>query len=139
MLIDDDEVSNFLNTLLIQQSFDVHIEIAQNGLKALNYLTSLGKTDNNDLHMKPGLIFLDINMPRMNGWEFLDAYFQLKNKRNSQPVIAMLTSSINEDDYKKAIEKYHLNEYIIKPLTDEKLAELINKYFPGSSSSNKQD
>jgi CheY-like chemotaxis protein len=131
LLVDDDDVNNYLNKLLIEKSgIDVHVEVALNGLMALEYLTSTGQYNGNKTFPKPGIIFLDINMPRMNGWEFLDEYNKLDVSQKGEIVIAMLTSSNNTDDLNTAMEEYGLPAYISKPLTLKKLEEVIYKYFP---------
>lgn len=131
LLVDDDEVNNYLNTILINKiEIDVHVEVAMNGMIALEYLTSTGKYKSNNSFPKPGLIFLDINMPRMNGWEFLDAYNMLDESTKGEIVIAMLTSSNNADDVNTALKKYSLPAYIYKPLTLNKLGEVIYEYIP---------
>ena len=131
LLVDDDEVTNYLSTILINKmEIDVHVEVAVNGMVALDYLTSAGKYKTNNSYPKPGLILLDINMPGMNGWEFLDAYNELDVSQKGKVVIAMLTSSNNTDDVDTALNKYNLPTYICKPLTLSKLGEVIYKYFP---------
>ncbi|MCG6187034.1 response regulator [Maribellus maritimus] len=131
LLVDDDEVTNYLNKVLIKKSgIDVHVEVALNGEIALEYLTSTGKYSGNNGFPKPGLIFLDINMPRMNGWEFVEEYSKLDSNKKADIVIAMLTSSNNDDDVNTALEKYELPAYLYKPLTLEKLEEIISKFYP---------
>lgn len=131
MLVDDDEINNYLNTILINKiKIDVHVEVAMNGKIALEFLTSTGKYKSDYSFPKPGLILLDINMPRMNGWEFLDAYNMLDESTKGEIVIAMLTSSNNADDVNTALKKYRLPAYIYKPLTLNKLEEVIYEYFP---------
>ncbi len=128
LLVDDDEISNYLNRLVIEKSgVDVHVEVALNGFAALEYLNSSGQSD---ARPEPDLIFLDINMPRMNGWEFLNEYQKLKNKKKSDTSIAMLSSSIDIDDMDTALKKYELPLYIDKPLTTSKLEEVFGKCFP---------
>ncbi len=76
-MIDDNSDDNFFHTRVIKKSDAADIVIAkQNGLDALNYLKS--KKDSEDTH--PDLIFLDINMPGMNGWEFMEEYNKLDEK-----------------------------------------------------------
>ena len=131
LLVDDDEVNNYLNRILIEMAgINVHVEAVLNGLMALEYLTCSGKYENSISYSKPGLILLDINMPRMNGWEFLDAYYKLDENQKGNVVIAMLTSSNNVDDVNIAMQNYIIPEYIYKPLTLSKIEEIIYKYFP---------
>ena len=131
LLVDDDDVNNYLNKLLIKKSgVDVHVEVALNGLIALEYLTSTGQYNGNTTFPRPELILLDINMPRMNGWEFLDEYEKLDDDKKGGIIITMLTSSNNADDVNTALNEYGVPSYIYKPLTTEKLQNLFDKYFP---------
>jgi CheY-like chemotaxis protein len=72
---------------------------------------------------------LDINMPGMNGWEFLKEYNQLENKLQSKVIVIMLTTSDNPDDESKAKTWDFVSDYITKPLTKEKMEVIVNKYF----------
>ena len=131
LLIDDEEINNYLNFALIKKlKIDVHIEIALNGKLGLEYLTCTGKYENNKCFPQPGLIFLDINMPLMNGWEFLAEYEKLNENQKGQHVIVMLSASSNPDDINRANSKSDLVGFINKPLTIQKLEEIIYKYFP---------
>lgn len=132
LLVDDDEVSNYLNTILIEKTgIDVQIEITLNGLMALEYLTCSGRYKDKPGYPRPGLVLLDINMPGMNGWEFLNAYNSLDENQKGNVTIAMLTSSNNIDDVNNAMHNYGILDYIYKPLTLPKIQEVIYKYFPG--------
>src|SRR5215210_127393 len=93
MLIDDDEPTNFLSSMIIEEAnCTEHIQIADNGERAVSYLVNSEKLGYNSKECPwPDLIFLDINMPAMNGWEFLDKYNQLGKERQSN-VIIMLTT-----------------------------------------------
>jgi CheY-like chemotaxis protein len=94
-------------------------------MEALEYLRS--KKDKKDLH--PNLIFLDINMPGMNGWEFLSEYNKLDEKLKCQAVVVMLTTSENPDDKTKAKAMNVASDFKTKPLTQEMLKEIVGKYF----------
>ena len=76
------------------------------------------------------LIFLDINMPRMNGWSFLEEYQKLHNAQQGKAVIVMLTTSLNPDDVEQSRKFTEISEFRSKPMTHGMLLEIIDKYFP---------
>jgi CheY-like chemotaxis protein len=78
---------------------------------------------------QPELIFLDINMPGMNGWEFLEHYKQLPEGLQNAMIVVMLTTSENPDDKARAATQGMLADFKSKPLTKEMLEEVINKYY----------
>ena len=126
MLVDDNPDDNFFHERVIRKSDAANIVIAkQTGMEALDYLKS--KKDHNDTH--PDLIFLDINMPRMNGWEFLEEYNKLDKQFQSHAIVVMLTTSNNPDDRGKAELLNEVSELKTKPLTREMLTEIQGKYF----------
>jgi len=132
LLIDDDEPTNFISKMLIEEADCAgHIQVAQSGQAALNYLTNsehfAGK--NKDFPC-PDLIFLDINMPAMNGWEFLDKYNELDQQHKGKVITVMLTTSLNPDDKLKANDNPVISRFETKPLTSEKLNTILRKYFP---------
>jgi CheY-like chemotaxis protein len=123
MLIDDDRATNYFHEYVIRQlKCADHVTEKLYASEALNYLQD-------DKHIWPELILLDINMPRMNGWEFLDAYRKLEKDQKEKTIIVMLTTSENPDDKAKAHTIKEINEFVIKPLTEEKLRALMRKYF----------
>lgn len=131
MVIDDDEPTNFISTMLIEEAECTrHLEIADSGIKALNYLKKAtdAQAVKDDLVL-PELIFLDINMPRMNGWEFLTEFRKIKNGYVLQPVIVMLTTSLNPDDKQRAKDIAEITDFENKPLTKELIDRVMNKYF----------
>lgn len=126
LLIDDDEPTNFLHEMVIQEANCAEKVVAvQSGQAALDYLTS--KED--EVHPQPDLIFLDINMPAMNGWEFLEHYKQLDQKQQGRIIVVMLTTSLNPDDKAKADQTVGIDNFMNKPLTVEALSKVIDKYF----------
>jgi CheY-like chemotaxis protein len=126
MLVDDNPDDNFYHERVIKKSNTADVVVAkQTGREALEYLKSKKNCD--DLH--PDLIFLDINMPGMNGWEFLEEYKKLDEKFKSRAVVIMLTTSDNPDDMTKAKTMNIASDFKTKPLTKEMLEEIINKYF----------
>ena len=126
MLIDDNQNDNFFHEREIKKNNLANIVIQMtSGMKALTYLRA--KKENKDPH--PDLIFLDINMPDMNGWEFLQEYNKLDKELQSQAVIIMLTTSQNADDKTKAMKWSFVSDYITKPLTKDLMKGICTKYF----------
>jgi CheY-like chemotaxis protein len=126
LLVDDDEATNFFHQIIIEQAgCTEHVEVATNGKKAIEFLTRERKNN-----CTPDIIFLDINMPVMNGWEFLDAYEKLDAAQKSKIVLVMLTASINPDDMQKAEKRESISGFRNKPLSVEMLNEIIQTYFP---------
>jgi CheY-like chemotaxis protein len=126
MLVDDNPDDNFFHEREIRKVNPETIVIIKNsGIDALEYLKSKKAGEN----IRPVLIFLDINMPRMDGWEFLDEYKQLDKKLQSKVTIIMLTTSDNPVDIARTKAFPFITDYIIKPLTKVKMEDIIKKYF----------
>jgi CheY-like chemotaxis protein len=123
LLVDDDADDNLFHEIIIKEmNITNHIDIVLNGLEAMEYL----KKEN---RVPPELIFLDINMPKMNGWEFLEQYKYLDAEKKAKVVIMILTTSANPDDFKKAQEIKEITGYETKPLSKELLTEILNNHF----------
>lgn len=122
LLIDDDEPTNYLNKLTLEQmGCTRHIRIAQSGQAALDYLQSGSP--------RPDLIFLDINMPAMDGWEFMEEYKKLPKEQKADIVLIMLTTSLNPDDKIKTRGIPEIAGFENKPLKQDRLEKILNKYF----------
>lgn len=130
LLIDDDEISNLFNKIFISKlDLDVNVEVALNGAKAMDFLKERDLNGEHTL-LEPCLLLLDIRMPIMNGWEFLEAYDNLLNDEAKRSiVIVMLTTSEDEGDVIKAMNNPNIREIIKKPLSENKFNKLINKFF----------
>jgi CheY-like chemotaxis protein len=126
MLVDDDQNDNYFHTREIKKTnLNIVVVTKNSGIEALEYLKSKKEITN----IQPDLIFLDINMPRMNGWEFLQEYSQLDKELQRGKIIIMLTSSKNPDEVAKAMSISSVSDYISKPLTKETLEDIIKNYF----------
>jgi CheY-like chemotaxis protein len=133
LLVDDDETTNFINKRIINRAgISEHVEIALNGREAIEALTGRdanGKQLPKDT-LKPELIFLDLNMPVMNGWEFLDAYESLDEEEAPAVVVVMLTTALPDTMRQKAEKKRKVEvEFMEKPLTNDRLRAVLNHYF----------
>jgi CheY-like chemotaxis protein len=127
LLIDDDEPTNIFTRIILEEAGCTnHIHAAHSGQEALDYLTG----DNGlSPQIRPDLILLDINMPAMNGWEFLDEYIKLPKDCQSKALVIMLTTSLNPDDKTLAKLRPEITCFENKPLSEEKIQRILNEYF----------
>ncbi len=117
MLIDDESINNFISTKIIQQFNPRCNVIAYTRVKdALEHL------QREDL---PDLILLDINMPGMNGWDFLDRYSEFTDSLQQRCPVVMLTSSVNQHDMQRSRGYRAVTGFISKPLTVEALEQML--------------
>ncbi|WP_075341592.1 response regulator [Tenacibaculum agarivorans] len=124
LLVDDDKATNFIHELIIKDNnYCNKIVTKYDGEEAIEFLESAG---DNDI---PDIVFLDINMPKVDGWEFLKKYKELPEHKRAQIVVVMLTTSLNANDKERAISNELISEFRNKPLTKEMLADLEEKYF----------
>ncbi len=126
LLIDDDKATNFFNERVVTRhnSFD-NINTVHSGKAALDYLAKV----ENQVAIKPNLIFLDINMPAMNGWEFLVEFAKLNKNTTEGIKVILLSTSSNPDDVNESIKNHSVDDFINKPLSLDLLDNVIEKHF----------
>jgi CheY-like chemotaxis protein len=118
MLVDDDITNNIITKkLLLKYDSSFIVQEYKSAVEALDALKSGA--------FKPSLIFLDINMPDMNGWTFLDKFTALRISLN----IYMLTSSVDVLDIERAKTSSYLQGFISKPLTQMKIQQVLDESF----------
>lgn len=127
MLIDDNEIDNLINQRMIENAGICNYIFTHTGGKsAIEFLKNAEKVavGNNDKSLLPQVIFLDIDMPLMDGFQFLDEFDNLSDNIKSHCKIVMLTSSISNKDTKRSKNYANVKEYINKPLSKESLKNL---------------
>jgi len=130
LLIDDNPADNRFHEIRIKESgLCKHVSKVSSGIEALDYIMRSADDSHSGAFPKPDIIFLDINMPGMNGFEFLEKYAKLDEKLKSKVVIVMLTNSLNPDDKKRAMDTKQVSEFQNKPLTVKMLQDMVEKYF----------
>ena len=123
LLVDDDTTNNFLNELLLKRlEVAERITVAENGNQALDLLAESPEPGD------PALILLDVNMPGLNGIQFLEAYQQLPEARHKATVIIMLTTTMDARDLGR-LEELHIAGLVSKPLTKEKVDNILQLHF----------
>ncbi|HLW18903.1 MAG TPA: response regulator [Cyclobacteriaceae bacterium] len=117
IFIDDDEDLNFLQSRMCMRSSVINnYYIANSAVQALDYLA---ETD-----ITPDVIFVDINMPEINGFQFIEKFEDEFSSRFPETQLYVLTSSVSEKDRKNSLEFSSVKDFLIKPLTQEKLENI---------------
>jgi CheY-like chemotaxis protein len=125
LCVDDDSISLTISQLLLKRTgFAEEVVTAIDGSDALEYFEKLFATDPDPIANAPELILLDINMPVMNGWEFLQSYVPLYADQLSRTRIVILSSTIDPEDFAMAKQYPVVVQFISKPLSIENLEEL---------------
>lgn len=125
MVVDDDDINNFLCARIIEKTG--HANDIKTCTGAAEALTLLKDCINNSKEC-PDLIFLDINMPVKNGWDFLDEFVELKDKLKKEVIIVLLSSTVYPNDIERASHHEEVATFTSKPLTIQKVEEIVKNY-----------
>jgi CitB family two-component system response regulator MalR len=132
LLVDDDRVANFLSERIISaMGIAKEVQSVTNGREALKILNHPGETP----AFTPDVILLDLNMPIMNGFEFIQAFHEMNHPQKDRMIIIAVTSSNNIKDIEKARE-FGIKHYLTKPISPESVKAIIleGNEVPGSMS-----
>ena len=135
LCVDDDSISLTISQLLLKRTgFAADVDTAIDGSDALDYFEKLFAANSSPAEAAPELILLDINMPVMNGWDFLQEYMPIYASRLPATKIVILSSTIDPEDFALAKQYPVVIQFISKPLSIENLDELksnelIKPYF----------
>ncbi|MEM1406501.1 MAG: response regulator [Bacteroidota bacterium] len=121
MLVDDNETDNFISKRIIEiTKFANRVEVKNSGKSALDYL----RDNQENIEELPNLIFLDINMPIVDGFVFLYEFEKFNNLIKDKCKVIILSSSDNKRDIDKIVNNNHVIKFITKPLTETALEEV---------------
>lgn len=124
-IIDDDPIFIYGTKRMMKEiDFCDSITVFNNGQDALEGLSEAYQTT----HQLPQVIFLDLNMPIMNGWEFLDEFVKLPNPSLIKTVIYVISSSVDPRDIDKVQEYELISNYILKPITPNDFETVLNAH-----------
>ncbi len=126
MLIDDNEIDNLINQKMIEAAGICQNIFIHSGAKgAIEFLKNIEKLAKGPLELYlPEVIFLDIDMPLMDGFQFLDEFDKLSDIVKNNCKVIMLTSSLNPQDMSKAKKNKYVLKYLNKPLTQDSLKKI---------------
>ncbi len=126
LLIDDDRPTNFFHEMILRKMGCVGTVESYRGVEeALNHLKEL-EAQNANL---PELIFLDLNMPGLDGWDFIESFRKMDSKTKSEIKIIVLTTSVSPIERRRALEVPEILDFKNKPLNSQLMEEILNGHF----------
>lgn len=126
LLVDDDQTTNYLSELLFKRlSVADKVFVAFNGQEALDMLREHCEHATEEC---PALILLDVKMPVMDGFQFLEAYARLPYAEHKAIIIVILTTSLHPHDVER-VRRFNVAGFLNKPLTQEKLDDILQTHF----------
>ncbi len=124
-IIDDDPIFVYGTKKVMKEvDFCSDVIVYNNGKEAIDGLRNLVK----EKKEMPSLIFLDLNMPVMDGWEFLDDFITIPNNNIEKVHVYVISSSIDANDFIRARNYEVVNNYILKPITPEDLVAVLKMF-----------
>lgn len=125
-IIDDDKIYvNLVKKIIEIKKLSENLLIYKNGKEALDYFKA--SLENLSEERLPDIIFLDLNMPVMDGWEFLNEFIKIKNNFNKKITLYVVSSSIDPRDLERAKSFSLVTDYLIKPIELKKFEKIFEK------------
>lgn len=129
LLVDDDQLDNFINSKIIEAThFSKKVCTCTSGKSAIEFLNNIISADSKFHNLYPEVVFIDLNMPLMDGFQLIDFFIKNQAQRLNNPKIVILTSSISPADMQKAEQMSSEIIFLSKPLTQAMLEQVSSKF-----------
>ncbi len=125
-IIDDDDIYiNLIKRIIETRKLCENLIVFKNGKQSLDYFESLLQDTDED--KIPDIILIDLNMPIMDGWEFIEQFTKIKNRFNKSITLYIVSSSINPIDIDRAKSLNTIKDYLVKPIVMNQLESIFNE------------